>query len=82
MSPRTALDQPLLQQLQCMRECSVGEHAQQKKKRTQLDVTIGKSISNLDFVSCESESGSETESRPVSEPGEIDIEENDDAEDD
>ena len=66
MSPRKALDQSLLQQLQRMRESPVGENAQQNKKRTQLDVLPGKSISNLDFVSRESEAGSETESGPES----------------
>ena len=81
MSPRKALDQSLLQQLQCMRESPVGEHAHQNKERTRLDVAPGKSISNLDFVSSESESGSETESGPESEPEERDIEENDDADD-
>ena len=81
MSPRKALDQSLLQQLQSMRESPVGEHAQQNKERTRLDVVPGKSISNLDFVSSESESGSETKSGPESEPEERDIEENDDADD-
>ena len=81
MSPRKALDQSLLQQLQRMRESPVGENAQQNKKRTQLDVLPGKSISNLDFVSRESEAGSETESGPESESQECDIEENDDVDD-
>ena len=81
MSPRKALDQSLLQQLQHMRESPVGEDAQQNKKRTRLDVAPGKSISNLDFFSSESESGSETESAPESEPEKSNIEENDDADD-
>ena len=78
MSPRKALDQSLLQQLLCMRE-SLGEDVQQNKKITRLDVAPGKSISNLNFVSSESESGSETESGTESEPEESNIEENDDA---
>ena len=41
----------------------------------------GKSITILDFVSSESESGSETKSGPESEPEESDIEENDNADD-
>ena len=81
MSPRKALDQSLLQQLQRIRESPVDQDAQQNKKRTRLDLVPGKSISNLDFVSSESESGSETESGPESEPEESDIEENDDADD-
>ena len=81
MNPRKALDQSLLQQLQCMRESPVGEDAHQNKKRTRLNVAPGESISNLDFVSSESESGSKTESGPESEPEESDIEENDDADD-
>ena len=79
MSPRKALDQSFLQQLQRMGESPIGEDAQQDKKRTRLDVAPGKSISNLDFVS--SESGSETKSGPESEPEESNIEENDDADD-
>ena len=81
MSPRKALDQSFLQQLQRMGESPIGEDAQQDKKRTRLDVAPGKSISNLDFVSSESESGSETKSGPESEPEESNIEENDDADD-
>ena len=77
MSPRKALDQSLLQQLQCIRESPVGEDAEQNKKRTWLDVAPGKSISNHDFVSRESESGFETKSEPESEPEESNIQEND-----
>ena len=77
MSPRKALDQSLLQQLQCIRESPVGEDAEQNKKRTRLDAAPRKSISNLDFVSRESKSWFKTESGPESEPEESNIEEND-----
>ena len=60
-----------------MRE-SLGEDVQQNKKITQLTrCCTWESISNLNFVSSESESGSETESGTESEPGESNIEEND-----
>ena len=36
MSPRKALDESLLQQLQSMRECPVGEETPQNNKTTQL----------------------------------------------
>ena len=64
-----------------MRESPVGKDAQQNKKRTRLHVAPGKSISNLDFASSESESGPMTESGPESEPVENDVEENVDADD-
>ena len=79
MSPRKALDQSLLQQFQSIRQFPIGEDVQQNKKKTRLDIAPGKSITILDFVSSESESGFETKSRP--EPEESNIEENDNADD-
>ena len=49
MSPRKALDESLLQQLQSMRESPVSEETPQNNERTQLDVALAKSISNLNL---------------------------------
>ena len=62
MSPRKALDESLLQQLQSMRESPVREETPQNNKRTRLDVAPGKSVSNLNLDSSKSES-EEIESR-------------------
>ena len=56
MSPRKALDESLLQQLQSMRESPDGEETTQANKRTRLDVAPGKSISNLTLEDSDSES--------------------------
>ena len=64
-----------------MRKSPIGEDDQQNKKGNGLDVALGKSITNLDFFFRESESGSETERGPESEPEESNIEVNDDADD-
>ena len=56
MSPRKALDESLLQQLQSMRESPDGEETTQANKRTRLDVAPGKLISNLTLEDSDSES--------------------------
>ena len=56
MSPRKALDESLLQQLQSMRESPDDEETTQANKRTRLDVAPGKSISNLTLEDSDSES--------------------------
>ena len=80
MSPRKALDESLLQQLQSMRECPVGEETPQNNKRTRLDVAPGKSISNLNRVSSESES-EESESKESNESGESESDDSDGSDD-
>ena len=80
MSPRKALDESLLQQLQSMTECPVGEETPQNNKRTRLDVAPGKSINNLNVVSSESES-EESESKESDESGESESDDSDGSDD-